>query len=218
MRDGARAGGRRALQRRRPALRAARVPRGAHLPPRRRRRRSRRRRGALRRDGGSARAARSPGAPRSSGCARPTSATAARAGRSRSSCPGRPDRRRRCSPRCGRASRTSTSGSTASRTSAGSPVEIRAVRLAALGEAAATRSFQLDVDDAAGSNGATRRIGRRRARRAGADARVRSATAPEPGPLLVDEYDTTVVVPPGWTVAARRRHRDARAWSGADGD
>jgi hypothetical protein len=24
--------------------------------------------------------------------------------------------------------------------------------------------------------------------------------APEPGPLLVDEYDTTVVVRPGWTV------------------
>jgi N-methylhydantoinase A/oxoprolinase/acetone carboxylase beta subunit len=23
---------------------------------------------------------------------------------------------------------------------------------------------------------------------------------PEPGPLLVDEYDTTVVVPPGWSV------------------
>jgi N-methylhydantoinase A/oxoprolinase/acetone carboxylase beta subunit len=22
----------------------------------------------------------------------------------------------------------------------------------------------------------------------------------EPGPLLVDEYDTTVVVPPGWSV------------------
>ena len=26
---------------------------------------------------------------------------------------------------------------------------------------------------------------------------------PIPGPLLIDEYDTTVVVPPGWTV---RRH------------
>jgi N-methylhydantoinase A len=26
--------------------------------------------------------------------------------------------------------------------------------------------------------------------------------APEPGPLLIDEYDTTVVVRPGWT--ARR--------------
>ena len=23
---------------------------------------------------------------------------------------------------------------------------------------------------------------------------------PEPGPLLVDEYDTTVLVPPGWSV------------------
>ena len=26
---------------------------------------------------------------------------------------------------------------------------------------------------------------------------------PEPGPLLVDEYDTTVVVPPGWNA---RKH------------
>ena len=36
------------------------------------------------------------------------------------------------------------------------------------------------------------------------EAPVRSrpsiGAAPEPGPLLVDEYDTTVVVPPGWTV------------------
>jgi N-methylhydantoinase A len=81
---------------------------------------------------------------------------------------------------------------------AGSPVEIRALRLAALGEAATTRSFQLEPG-AAGSNGATRRID-------GADVPVRTRSslgaAPEPGPLLVDEYDTTVVVPPGWS--ARR--------------
>ena len=34
--------------------------------------------------------------------------------------------------------------------------------------------------------------------------RTRSSVGetPEPGPLLVDEYDTTVVVPPGWS--ARR--------------
>jgi N-methylhydantoinase A len=35
------------------------------------------------------------------------------------------------------------------------------------------------------------------------DAPVRArrsiGTAAEPGPLLVDEYDTTVVVPPGWS-------------------
>ena len=81
---------------------------------------------------------------------------------------------------------------------AGSPVEIRALRLTALGEAAATRSFQVGAN-AAGSNGATRQID-------GTNVAVRTRAsvgeAPEPGPLLVDEYDTTVVVPPGWS--ARR--------------
>jgi N-methylhydantoinase A len=83
---------------------------------------------------------------------------------------------------------------------AGSPVEIRALRLVALGEAAATRSFQLDGANGAGSS--------RRIHVGGDDldvpVRTRSSVgeAPEPGPLLVDEYDTTVVVPPGWS--ARR--------------
>jgi N-methylhydantoinase A/oxoprolinase/acetone carboxylase beta subunit len=79
---------------------------------------------------------------------------------------------------------------------AGSPVEIRALRLAALGEVAATRSFRLEAN-AAASNGATRRID-------GTDVPVRTRSSirevPEPGPLLVDEYDTTVVVPRGWSV------------------
>jgi N-methylhydantoinase A/oxoprolinase/acetone carboxylase beta subunit len=85
---------------------------------------------------------------------------------------------------------------------AGSPVEIRALRLAALGEAAAARSFHLDGANGSG-NGSSRRI------HIGGDdlntpVRTRSSLgeAPEPGPLLVDEYDTTVVVPPGWS--ARR--------------
>jgi N-methylhydantoinase A len=81
---------------------------------------------------------------------------------------------------------------------AGSPVEIRALRLAALGEVTATRAFQFEAN-AAGSNGATRWID-------GIDVPVRTRASlgatPEPGPLLVDEYDTTVVVPPGWS--ARR--------------
>jgi N-methylhydantoinase A/oxoprolinase/acetone carboxylase beta subunit len=81
---------------------------------------------------------------------------------------------------------------------AGSPVEIRALRLAALGDVASTRSFQLEAN-AAGSNGAIRRIDG-----TAVPVRTRSSIgdAPEPGPLLVDEYDTTVVVPPGWS--ARR--------------
>ncbi len=82
---------------------------------------------------------------------------------------------------------------------AGSPVEIRAVRLAALGEAAETRSFRVDGVGTAGSNGATRQIDG-----TAVPVRTRSSVGEvlEPGPLLVDEYDTTVVVPPGWS--ARR--------------
>ena len=82
----------------------------------------------------------------------------------------------------------------------GSPVEIRAVRLAALGASAASSSFRFD--DARGEDGSqTRRVDFdgdeldapiRRRRDIGA--------APEPGPLLVDEYDTTVIVRPGWSV------------------
>ena len=84
---------------------------------------------------------------------------------------------------------------------AGSPVEIRALRLAALGEAAATRSFQLDGANASAAGG--RAAGSTSAatawmRRCG-PARP-SARRAEPGPLLVDEYDTTVVVPPAWSV------------------
>jgi N-methylhydantoinase A len=79
---------------------------------------------------------------------------------------------------------------------AGSPVEVRAVRLAALGDVATTRSFELETNTA-GANGATRQID-------GTAVPVRTRPSlreiPEPGPLLVDEYDTTVVVPPGWSV------------------
>jgi N-methylhydantoinase A/oxoprolinase/acetone carboxylase beta subunit len=87
---------------------------------------------------------------------------------------------------------------------AGSPVEIRALRLVALGEAATTGSFHRVGANAASSAGSSRRI---QIDGAGVDAPVRTrsslADAPEPGPLLVDEYDTTVVVLPGWSA---RRH------------
>ena len=79
---------------------------------------------------------------------------------------------------------------------AGSPVEVRAVRLAALGDVVTTHGFELDANTV-GSNGATRQLG-------GGAVPVRTrasiGAALEPGPLLVDEYDTTVVVPPGWSV------------------
>src|SRR6187399_1901195 len=82
----------------------------------------------------------------------------------------------------------------------GSPVEVRAVRLAALGATAAPPSF--DVADAlVPDRHATRRmwLGGE-----AADVPVRSRASigadAEPGSLLVDEYDTTVVVPGGWTI------------------
>jgi N-methylhydantoinase A/oxoprolinase/acetone carboxylase beta subunit len=83
---------------------------------------------------------------------------------------------------------------------AGSPVEIRALRLAALGEVARTRSFQLNGDGAVtASSNRTIHVA---ADSLDAPVRTRQSIgeAPEPGPLLVDEYDTTVVVPPAWSV------------------
>ena len=112
------------------------------------------------------------GRRRSSGRAPPTSATAARAGRSRSSCPAGPidagvlaALRARFEDEHERLYGVEDQ--------AGSPVEIRALRLAALGEAAATRSFQLDGANAAGpaaraagstsaATASTRRCGRAR--------------------------------------------------------
>ncbi len=82
-----------------------------------------------------------------------------------------------------------------------SPVEIRALRLAGLGPSNAVD--RLEVGDTTPIREATRRAF------LGGDwldvpVRTRSSVGetPEPGPMLIDEYDTTVVVRPGWT--ARR--------------
>ena len=155
-----------------------------------------------RRDGDGARAARSPVATSRRGCAPPTSATAARAGRSRWSC--RPARSIvRCSSGLRARFEDEHEVLYGVRGQPGSPVEVRAVRLAALGVTAVPPSF--DVADAlVPDRHATRRmwLGGE-----AADVPVRSRASigadPEAGPLLVDEYDTTVVVPDGWTV---RRH------------
>ncbi|MCP9487933.1 MAG: hydantoinase/oxoprolinase family protein [Gaiellaceae bacterium MAG52_C11] len=87
---------------------------------------------------------------------------------------------------------------------AGSPVEIRALRLAALGAAPTARSFQLDGACVAGSAAGSSRLIHIDGDDVETPVRTRSSLgdAPEPGPLLVDEYDTTVVVPDGWS--ARR--------------
>lgn len=87
----------------------------------------------------------------------------------------------------------------------GSPVLLRALRLAALGPSPTTAAFDL-ADVPAPHRDATRSMWLGGAT---ADVPVRSRSAigadRVDGPLLVDEYDTTVVVPPGWT--ARRHER-----------
>ncbi len=85
----------------------------------------------------------------------------------------------------------------------GSPVQVRAVRLAALGSSSATPSFEVAASLAPDRN-ATRRIWLG-GETAEAPVRSRASIGAQgsPGPLLVDEYDTTVVVPAGWGV---RRH------------
>jgi len=84
----------------------------------------------------------------------------------------------------------------------GSPVDVRALRLVAVG--AETDPFSLEHEWAIPNEGTTRA-----ADFGPADgtletpvrARGSITAEPVPGPLLIDEYDTTVVVPPGWTVA-----------------
>jgi N-methylhydantoinase A len=78
---------------------------------------------------------------------------------------------------------------------AGAPIEIRALRLAALGESSAVE--RLGVDD-----GHVGRSGTRETALGELPVRGRASIGEdaESGPLLVDEYDTTVVVRPGWTV------------------
>jgi N-methylhydantoinase A len=79
----------------------------------------------------------------------------------------------------------------------GSPVHIRALRLAGLGRSSAVDRLSL-------ADGYVSRGGRRETVLGEVPVRSRASIGaqPEPGPLLVDEYDTTVVVRPGWT--ARR--------------
>ncbi len=81
----------------------------------------------------------------------------------------------------------------------GSPVDVRALRLIALGPESPPFSLVYEQPDVA----ATRRadFGPRYGT---IEVPVRSRAhlaEPVSGPLLIDEYDTTVVVPPGWTVA-----------------
>jgi N-methylhydantoinase A len=84
-----------------------------------------------------------------------------------------------------------------------SPVEVRAVRLAAIGPSAVSPSFDV-ADPLVRERPPTRRVWHGGIAE-DVPVRSRASVGPdtEPGPLLVDEYDTTVVVPDGWSV---RRH------------
>jgi len=92
----------------------------------------------------------------------------------------------------------------------GSPVEIRAVRLALVGAPPGARGLAAKSVAAPDTQAPSHHtaLGTRSIHVGGesVDARVRArasiARTREAGPIVVDEYDTTVVVPPGWT--ARR--------------
>jgi N-methylhydantoinase A len=79
----------------------------------------------------------------------------------------------------------------------GSPIEIRALRLAALGRSSAVDRLSL-------ADGFAVRAATRETVLGELPVRTRSSVgeSAEPGPILIDEYDTTVVVRAGWT--ARR--------------
>jgi N-methylhydantoinase A len=86
----------------------------------------------------------------------------------------------------------------------GSPIEIRALRLAGIGPSPAHKDLHMSLGDVSGDSHRTRPARPVRFDGEPVDTPVRSRASigdhPEPGPLLVDEYDTTVVVRPGWTV------------------
>ncbi|HEY4349170.1 MAG TPA: hydantoinase B/oxoprolinase family protein [Gaiellaceae bacterium] len=91
----------------------------------------------------------------------------------------------------------------------GSEIDIRALRLIALGP---DRSELLQPQDRElPDGGPTSRAADFGPRHGTIEAAVRSRSSlgaePIAGPLLVDEYDTTVVVPPGWVVSVDERTR-----------
>jgi N-methylhydantoinase A len=81
----------------------------------------------------------------------------------------------------------------------GSPIEIRALRLAALGRSTAVDRLSLTDDFAAGGDMRDTVLGELPVR-----TRASVGETAEPGPMLIDEYDTTVVVRSGWTVRRDR--------------
>ncbi len=83
----------------------------------------------------------------------------------------------------------------------GAPIEIRALRLAGLGPEPGTAALSVPSDKLLRNTARSAVLGGQVCE-VPVRSRASIGEAPEPGPLLVDEYDTTVVVRPGWT--ARR--------------
>jgi N-methylhydantoinase A len=77
----------------------------------------------------------------------------------------------------------------------GAPIEIRALRLAALGPQTGVDRLDVVEQPVDRSTARATHLGELPVR-----TRTSIGAAPEPGPLLVDEYDTTVVVRAGWSV------------------
>lgn len=89
-------------------------------------------------------------------------------------------------------------------------IEIRALRLAILGGEQADGVVRGDTDAAVTNSSSQREIDFRDDEGAIATAVCRRSDVTaggRDGPLVIDEYDTTVIVPPGW--------RATRAWDGA---
>ena len=87
----------------------------------------------------------------------------------------------------------------------GSPIEVRAVRVAAIGGARGALVSAGQAATAEVAHGLSRVADFGAAHGAiAAPVRSRASIGSDPvnGPVLIDEYDTTVVVPPGWTVRA----------------
>jgi 5-oxoprolinase (ATP-hydrolysing) len=81
----------------------------------------------------------------------------------------------------------------------GSPVDVRALRLVALGPE--RDAFALDHPAHEPATATRRAYFNGELLEVPVCSRAALAGDPRQGPLLVDEYDTTVVVPPGWSVA-----------------
>jgi N-methylhydantoinase A len=82
----------------------------------------------------------------------------------------------------------------------GSPIEIRAFRLAAIGPQRSTRPLHPEVRLPLGEGQSRLVHFDAGSRETPVRTRPSIRSSPEFGPILIDEYDTTVVVPPDWSV------------------